>query len=118
MNAKQILLTTALLASSLWAASAKQKPNFVVIMADDLGFADVGYHGCKDIPTPHIDSIAENGVRFLNGYSNGNVCSPTRAALLTGRYQNRIGCDNTIGPYKRTENATIGLPTDAITLSK
>jgi arylsulfatase A-like enzyme len=118
MNAKQILLTTALLASSLWAASAKQKPNFVVIMADDLGFADVGYHGCKDIPTPHIDSIAENGVRFLNGYSNGNVCSPTRAALLTGRYQNRIGCDNTIGPYRRNPEAPLGLPKEAKTIAE
>src|SRR6266404_4671893 len=67
------------------------KPNIVVILADDLGYADIGVHGCKDIPTPNIDSLAKNGVRCTNGYVSGPYCSPTRAGLMTGRYQQRFG---------------------------
>jgi arylsulfatase A-like enzyme len=119
MNTVQILLVAALCGSALLSNAAEQKPNFVVIMADDLGYADVGYHESNSgIETPRIDELAYNGIRFENGYSNGHVCSPTRAALLTGRYQNRIGCDYHIAPYKRAEEATIGLPLDAITLSE
>ena len=58
-----------------------------------MGFADVGFQGGKDIPTPNIDSIARDGVRFTNGYVSCPVCSPTRAGLLTGRYQERFGHD-------------------------
>jgi arylsulfatase A-like enzyme len=67
------------------------KPNFVVIVGDDMGYADIGVHGCKDIPTPNIDAIAAEGVRCSNGYVSGTYCSPTRAGLLTGRYQTRFG---------------------------
>lgn len=56
-----------------------------------MGYADVGFHGCKDIPTPHLDSLAKSGVQFTNGYVTGPYCSPTRAAMLTGRYQTRFG---------------------------
>jgi arylsulfatase A-like enzyme len=74
------------------AAQAQQgKPNILVIVGDDMGYADIGVHGCKDIPTPHIDSIAKNGIRCTNGYVSGPYCSPTRAGLLTGRYQTRFG---------------------------
>ena len=69
---------------------AKQ-PNILLIVGDDMGYADVGFHGCKDIPTPHLDALAAGGVRFTNGYVSGPYCSPTRAGLLTGRYQNRFG---------------------------
>lgn len=100
------------------AQAAKKHVNFVVIMADDLGFADVGYHGSKQVPTPHIDSIAKRGVQFTQGYSNGYVCSPTRAALLTGRYQNRFGCEFHIAPYKASEESTIGLPLDELTIAE
>ena len=68
-----------------------RKPNVVVIVADDLGYADVGFHGCRDIPTPHLDSLARSGVRFTDGYASSPVCSPTRAGLLTGRYPQRFG---------------------------
>src|SRR4051794_24690774 len=69
-----------------------RKPNVVVILADDLGYADIGVQGvAKDVRTPQIDSIARNGVRFTNGYVSCPVCSPTRAGLLTGRYQERFG---------------------------
>jgi arylsulfatase A-like enzyme len=56
-----------------------------------MGFADVGFHGCQDIPTPNLDALARSGVRFTNGYVSGPYCSPTRAGLLTGRYQTRFG---------------------------
>lgn len=72
-------------------AAAGAKPNIIIIVADDLGYADIGVHGCKDIPTPNIDSIAANGVRCASGYVTCPVCSPTRAGLLTGRYQQRFG---------------------------
>jgi arylsulfatase A-like enzyme len=72
-------------------------PNVVVILVDDVGWGEFGFQGNKQIPTPHIDSIASNGVRFTNGYVSGPYCSPTRAGLLTGRYQTRFGHEfNTI----------------------
>lgn len=91
------------------------KPNVVLIVADDLGYADVGFHGCRDIPTPNIDSIAEGGVRFPNGYVSCPVCSPTRAGLLTGRYQQRFGHEfNPRG--SGTDGSPVGLPTTEQTL--
>ncbi|MFM8274438.1 MAG: sulfatase-like hydrolase/transferase, partial [Gemmata sp.] len=72
-------------------ASAADKPNVIVIVGDDMGYADVGVHGCKDIPTPNLDALANAGVRFTSGYVSGPYCSPTRAGLLTGRYQTRFG---------------------------
>src|SRR5271155_4245796 len=71
--------------------AADRKPNIIVLLADDLGYADVGFHGCKDIPTPNLDALARGGVRCTNGYVSGPYCSPTRAGLLTGRYQQRFG---------------------------
>ncbi|MFO0847567.1 MAG: sulfatase [Gemmataceae bacterium] len=75
----------------LTAGEPARKPNVVVIVGDDIGYADLGAHGCKDIPTPHIDVLARSGVRFTSGYVSGPYCSPTRAGLLTGRYQTRFG---------------------------
>lgn len=60
-------------------------------MADDLGYGDVGCYGCDDIKTPAIDGLAADGVRFTTFYSNAPECTPTRTALLTGRYQHRVG---------------------------
>lgn len=71
--------------------AADRKPNFLIILSDDVGWAEYGFQGSQDIPTPHIDSIAKNGVRFTQGYVSGTYCSPTRAGLLTGRYQTRFG---------------------------
>lgn len=67
------------------------RPNILFIVGDDMGYADVGFHGGKDIPTPHLDALAASGVRFTNGYVSGPYCSPTRAGLMTGRYQQRFG---------------------------
>ncbi|MEO0529790.1 MAG: sulfatase-like hydrolase/transferase [Planctomycetota bacterium] len=66
-------------------------PNLIVILTDDQGYADVGFNGCKDIPTPKIDRIAREGVRCTSGYVTHSVCGPSRAALITGRYQCRFG---------------------------
>ena len=82
-----LLVTLAGLVST--AAADDRKPNLLVIMADDLGYADLGFQGCTDIPTPHLDALAKSGVRCTNGYVSGTWCSPTRAGLLTGRYQQR-----------------------------
>lgn len=71
--------------------NAEVRPNVIVIMADDLGYADIGCYGCKDIPTPHIDSLAEEGVRFSSGYVTWHMCGPSRAGFLTGRYQTTFG---------------------------
>jgi arylsulfatase A-like enzyme len=68
-----------------------RQPNVLILLADDLGFADVGFQGCKDIPTPNLDELARGGIRCTNGYVSGPYCSPTRAGLMTGRYQTRYG---------------------------
>ena len=72
-------------------AEAASKPNLVIFYADDLGWGETGVQGNNDIPTPHIDSIAKNGVRFTQGYVAATYCSPSRAGLMTGRYPTRFG---------------------------
>lgn len=86
-----VCFSTATFVSFAAGAEPVRKPNILVIVADDLGYADISLHGCKDIATPNIDSIAKNGVRCTNGYVSCPYCSPTRAGLLTGRYQQRFG---------------------------
>ena len=86
------------------------RPNILFIVGDDMGYADVGFHGCKDIPTPNLDALAAGGVRFTSGYVSGPYCSPTRAGLLTGRYQTRFGHEFNPGP-------THGMPTNQITIA-
>jgi N-acetylgalactosamine-6-sulfatase len=84
------------------------RPNVVVLLADDLGYGDLGCYGCRDIRTPNIDRLAAQGVRFTNFYANGPECTPTRAALLTGRYQQRVGgleCAIGVGNVGRYDDA-------------
>ena len=81
------------------------RPNIVLIMADDLGYGDIGCYGNERIRTPNIDALAAAGMKFTDYHSNGAVCSPTRAALLTGRYQQRCGIDAVVtakGPARET----------------
>lgn len=73
------------------AAQAVQKPNFVLILLDDLGCTDLGCYGARDLKTPHIDALSGTGVRFTNWYSNAPVCAPSRASLLTGLYPASAG---------------------------
>jgi arylsulfatase A-like enzyme len=74
-------------------SATPRKPNILLIYVDDLGYGDLGLTGGKRVPTPHIDSLARNGVNCTQGYSTAPVCSPARAAVLTGRYQQRFGFD-------------------------
>ena len=90
-------------------AAADRKPNVIVFLSDDVGYAEYGFQGSKDIPTPHIDSIAKSGVRFTQGYVSGPYCSPTRAGLMTGRYQTRFGHEFNEGGAIGTSNG-FGLP--------
>ncbi|MDB6136032.1 MAG: arylsulfatase family protein [Verrucomicrobiales bacterium] len=93
-----------------------KKPNILLIVADDLGYGETGFQGfTKDIPTPHLDSIARNGTRFTSGYVSGPYCSPTRAALLTGRYQQRFGHEFNPGPPE-TAGQSVGLPLEEKTI--
>lgn len=94
--------------------AAERPPNVLVILADDLGYADVGFNGCKDIPTPHLDQLAKRSVRCTSGYVSHPFCSPTRAGLLTGRYQQRFGHEN--NPAWLPEDTTAGLPLSQTTL--
>ena len=82
-----------LLCSCLALVAAERKPNIVVILTDDQGYADISFnpHHPREVSTPHMDALAREGVWFRQGYVSGNVCSPTRAGLMLGRYQQRVG---------------------------
>ena len=97
-------------------SQSAQKPNIIVILVDDMGYADVGFNGCKDIPTPNIDRIATNGVKFTNGYVTFSVCGPSRAGLLTGRYPQRFGYER--NPQYRPNDPNMGLPKEEKTLAE
>ena len=99
------------------AAAADSQPNIIVLFADDLGYGELSCQGNPEIPTPHIDSIAKNGVRFTAGYVAGPNCSPSRAGLLTGRTPTRFGYEfNPTGPLN--EEPGFGLPPEEITIAE
>ncbi|MCL3780419.1 hypothetical protein EMN47_08440 [Prolixibacteraceae bacterium JC049] len=85
------ILSTALLALAILPVSAKEKPNFIIFLVDDMGWADVGYNGTTYYQTPHIDQMAKEGMVFTNAYANAANCAPTRACLLSGLYPSRHG---------------------------
>ncbi|MDG2122672.1 MAG: sulfatase-like hydrolase/transferase, partial [Verrucomicrobiales bacterium] len=78
---------------------AAEKPNVLVVLVDDLGVGDLGCYGAEDLQTPNLDRLVGEGMRFDNAYANCPVCSPTRAALLTGRYQELVGVPGVIRTY-------------------
>ena len=94
--------------------SDNKPPNVIVIISDDQGYADVGFHGSNEIFTPNIDRIAKNGVVFSEGYVSYAVCSPSRAGLITGRYQNRFGYSRNI--LLAPNDSLMGLPLSEQTL--
>ena len=98
-------------------ASAPRSPNLVVIVADDLGYGELGCYGGKEIPTPNIDALARSGVRMTQGYVSCPVCAPTRAGMLTGRYQQRFGLELNPGPAGNAE-ADYGLPKEEKTIAE
>ncbi len=105
-----------LLGFAVSSRAESSRPNIVIIVSDDHGYAEIGSQGCKDVPTPNIDSLATSGVRFSNGYVSCPVCSPTRAGLQTGRYQQRFGHELNPGPPKSAE-PNFGLPLSEVTLA-
>lgn len=84
------------------------RPNIVVIVADDLGYADLGFTGLKEVSTPNVDAIVAHGVRFTQGYASAGICSPSRAGLLTGRYQERWGHDDNACEDLSMTESTLG----------
>lgn len=111
-----VLVLCLFLAPNVWAgdeeAKATRPPNFVVVYADDLGYADVGCFGGRDVVTPQLDQMAKEGTRFTSFYVAQAVCSASRAALLTGCYANRVGIQGALGP-----NAKTGLARDEDTIA-
>lgn len=108
-----LVLATACVSCSEPTLSAQTRPpNIVLLVADDMGYGDIGVHGSTDIPTPNIDALARGGVRFTDGYVTGPYCSPTRAGLLTGRYQQRFGHEFNLGV-----GGQFGLPLSESTLA-
>lgn len=111
-----------------FSADSASRPNIVIILADDMGYGDLGCYGCPDIRTPHIDALARQGVRLTTFYSNGPECSPTRTSLMTGRYQHRVGgleCAIGLGNVGRYDDAIrlanqheLGLPVQRSVLAR
>ena len=94
-------------------AQSRRPPNIVVIVGDDMGYADIGVHGSQDIRTPNIDTLARDGVRFTDAYVSGPYCSPTRAGLMTGRYPQRFGHEFNLG----AGHAEFGMPLEETTIA-
>ncbi|MFC1493269.1 sulfatase [candidate division KSB1 bacterium] len=117
---KAAIYSSAIITSSplLHCNKSRKRPNIIILFSDDAGYADFSIHGNRLIHTPNIDSIAKNGVEFTNGYMSGPVCSPSRAGLLTGRYQQRFGHEFNIGEnYSNTDPDLIGLPVNELTIA-
>ena len=104
-----MMTVVVLLMSSLAMAAETRRPNVLLIVSDDQGYADAGFQGSQEIPTPHLDRLAKSGVRFTSGYVTHPFCSPTRAGLMTGRYQQRFGHER--NPFYDPSDHTEGLPT-------
>ncbi len=97
-------------------AKRRSKPNIIVILADDLGYGDICGYSCQGSATPNIDSIIENGIKFTDGYVSSPLCSPSRAGLMTGRYQQRFGHEFNAGSSKRCHEMGLGTRTSEILL--
>ncbi|MFT5125976.1 MAG: arylsulfatase A-like enzyme [Kiritimatiellia bacterium] len=97
--------------------AATDRPNILLLFADDLGYGELGCQGNPEIPTPHIDSIAQNGVRFTQGYVTAPVCAPSRAGLLSGRNQRRFGWDINVMPHVEG-GSEHGIPATETTLAE
>ena len=132
MDRRDFLRASALVSAGLLAgpgaraqvAKAGGLPNLVLIIADDLGWGDLGCYGSQSIATPHLDRLAIEGARMTNFFSSAAVCSPSRAGLLTGRYPPRTGITQVLFPHNtvpdlilRLAGVPAGLPLDEVTLA-
>ncbi len=125
-----VLAVCSLLALPTTAAAEARRPNVVFVLVDDMGYADAGCLGSTDLRTPHIDRLAREGVRFTDFYANAPVCTPTRAAFITGRYQQRVGLEWAMGftaeQQRRVgerwvpepDKLALGLPTSAPSIAR
>ena len=118
LNRLIIVLFSILTAINVTAEENISRPNIIVILADDMGYNDAGYMGCAENPTPNIDALAESGVWFTDGYTTCPVCAPSRAGLMTGRYQNRFGFEDNPGPFRRTKKTVPGIPLNEKTMGE
>src|SRR6478609_10572355 len=110
--------------------AADARPNIVFVLVDDMGYADLGCMGAKDIKTPHIDRLAKEGLKFTDFYANAPVCTPTRTAFMTGRWQQRVGFEWAMGftaeQFRRVDGKLIpepdklafGLPSSETTIAE
>lgn len=111
-------MTTLLVAFvAILGPQAAWRPNIVLILADDLGYGSLSSYGEKEIPTPNIDAIATSGAKMTDGYVSCPICAPTRAGLLTGRYQQRFGFEHNPGP-ERQASPRFGLPENESTMAE
>ena len=115
MLAVTTIVFTLLCFSCSVAQAQRRPPNILVIVTDDMGYGDIGIHGSKDIPTPNIDALAKAGIRFTDAYVSGPYCSPTRAGLLTGRYQQRFGHEFNLN--MSADYSDFGLPLSETTMA-
>lgn len=109
----KILCILCLIASfMLSSAGLAEQPNILLILADDLGYHDLGFQGSERVITPHLDALAQDGIRFTDGHVSASVCSPSRAGMVTGRYQQRFGHEANVPP------PTHGMDTNEQTLGQ
>ncbi len=106
------LLTPLLVALGSAEEKPSTKPNILFILTDDMGWGDLGCYGSKQIPTPAIDKLAREGTRFTQAYVSANVCAPSRAGILTGRYQERFGFEHNLAEPDFVKTEKIGIPLD------
>lgn len=98
-----------------WGQAQTAQPNIILIMADDLGYGELSCYGSKTVHTPHLDQLAADGIRFTDFHANGPVCSPTRAALMTGKYQQRTGVE---GVITAADHREVGLSLEEDTMAE
>ncbi len=112
-----LLIWVSLVAVRAAAGAPGERPNIVVLLADDLGYGELGCYGGQEIPTPQLDRLARDGARFTQAYVTAPFCAASRAGLMTGRYQTRFGFElNPIGP--RNDDPRIGLPPAELTMAE
>ena len=114
-NVENIDKAVVLAGSHVWSRIEEMPPNIILIMADDLGYGELSCYGSSKIHTANIDALAEQGIRFTDFHANGPVCSPTRAALMTGKYQQRTGVEGVITAANHRE---VGLSLNETTLAE
>jgi arylsulfatase A-like enzyme len=95
-----------------------QRPNILLIVADDMGYGDLGCYGSEQIPTPNLDGLAAGGIRFTDAYVAASVCAPSRAGFLTGRYPQRFGFEHNLSTPANVKPETVGIPLDEVLISQ